>query len=180
MSSTNKKKPDFSCYLCQEPDNEQMIAYDVCENYYHFKCVGVDEQIANVPWSCTTCEDREKTVKTVTPNPTNSKNATPANTAAKEPTVKQLKQELTLFRSKYQTAQLRSDNVQIEVNALTQVRKDCRPAKCRQKYLFNLCYFNLFYQKRNVSTQNSNLNLKAFEKKSELQKQNSRANAREI
>ncbi|XP_058826816.1 uncharacterized protein LOC131686839 [Topomyia yanbarensis] len=44
-----------SCRICQSPDNSRMVCCDECSQWHHFKCVGVDEKIAYVDWSCTKC-----------------------------------------------------------------------------------------------------------------------------
>ncbi|XP_053686412.1 uncharacterized protein LOC128735954 [Sabethes cyaneus] len=44
-----------SCPLCQLPDCDEMVCCDDCERWYHFECVGVNEDVANYDWSCPEC-----------------------------------------------------------------------------------------------------------------------------
>ena len=49
------KKGTISCPLCQETDNDLMVQCDQCDLWYHFSCVGVDDQIQHVDWKCPKC-----------------------------------------------------------------------------------------------------------------------------
>ncbi|XP_053691178.1 uncharacterized protein LOC128739706 [Sabethes cyaneus] len=44
-----------SCPLCQLPDCDEMVCCDDCERWYHFQCVGVNDDVANYDWSCPEC-----------------------------------------------------------------------------------------------------------------------------
>lgn len=47
--------PGVSCRVCNSPDTSQMVSCDDCGLWHHFKCVDVDENVANVDWSCAKC-----------------------------------------------------------------------------------------------------------------------------
>lgn len=32
-----------------------MVSCDVCESWFHYECVGVDDSIEEKPWSCDVC-----------------------------------------------------------------------------------------------------------------------------
>ncbi|XP_055523244.1 uncharacterized protein LOC129717391 [Wyeomyia smithii] len=50
-----KAKPNVSCGVCQNPDNNRMVCCDDCELWFHFECVGVNEDIEEEDWSCAVC-----------------------------------------------------------------------------------------------------------------------------
>ncbi|CAF5123474.1 unnamed protein product, partial [Rotaria sp. Silwood1] len=46
------------CPSCNRPDNgqEAMIACDLCDDWYHWECVGiVEEPPESIPWFCPKC-----------------------------------------------------------------------------------------------------------------------------
>ncbi|XP_058828499.1 uncharacterized protein LOC131688314 [Topomyia yanbarensis] len=47
---------EYQCQLCQERDNEEMVQCDGCDKWFHFVCVQVTEDIANVSWVCPFCK----------------------------------------------------------------------------------------------------------------------------
>ncbi|XP_021695310.1 bromodomain adjacent to zinc finger domain protein 1A-like [Aedes aegypti] len=47
---------DYQCHLCEKRDNEEMVQCDGCDRWFHFVCVQVTEEIANVSWICPTCK----------------------------------------------------------------------------------------------------------------------------
>nr|XP_029729815.1 PHD and RING finger domain-containing protein 1-like [Aedes albopictus] len=45
-----------SCVACDRPDSdENMVACDGCECWYHFSCADVDESVSGQPWKCESC-----------------------------------------------------------------------------------------------------------------------------
>ncbi|XP_058448836.1 uncharacterized protein LOC131428813 [Malaya genurostris] len=67
-SSSNEKSPlvnEFpgaiaafesnSCRMCQNVDNSRMVQCDSCDNWYHFECVGVTQEIEYNDWKCCKC-----------------------------------------------------------------------------------------------------------------------------
>ncbi|XP_075167473.1 uncharacterized protein LOC142239564 [Haematobia irritans] len=46
---------DQNCKMCSEKDTEEMVQCDGCDQWYHFGCVGVDNEIANISWNCPNC-----------------------------------------------------------------------------------------------------------------------------
>ncbi|XP_062698812.1 uncharacterized protein LOC109398619 [Aedes albopictus] len=52
----NVQKPGVSCGECEEPGDSRMVCCDDCGEQFHFKCVGVEEGIEEVDWSCKACE----------------------------------------------------------------------------------------------------------------------------
>ncbi|XP_062541136.1 uncharacterized protein LOC134209170 [Armigeres subalbatus] len=44
-----------SCLLCNLPDCNEMVCCGRCNQWFHFDCVGVNEDVANVSWSCPDC-----------------------------------------------------------------------------------------------------------------------------
>ena len=49
---------NFNCSKCDEADNSQMVHCDNsnCDKWYHYSCVNVTDDIANIPWKCENCE----------------------------------------------------------------------------------------------------------------------------
>ncbi|XP_053698802.1 uncharacterized protein LOC128745752 [Sabethes cyaneus] len=41
-----------SCIMCQEVDTFDMVQCDVCDQWTHFGCAGVNDKIKDHPWSC--------------------------------------------------------------------------------------------------------------------------------
>ncbi|XP_053699046.1 uncharacterized protein LOC128746016 [Sabethes cyaneus] len=52
-----RRNRDCQCQLCEERDNEEMVQCDGCDRWYHFVCVHVSEDIANVSWVCPNCKE---------------------------------------------------------------------------------------------------------------------------
>ncbi|XP_036347068.1 uncharacterized protein LOC118756408 [Rhagoletis pomonella] len=46
---------EHNCNKCVEVDTERMVQCDACNSWYHFDCVGVDSNIADMSWSCEVC-----------------------------------------------------------------------------------------------------------------------------
>ncbi|XP_055636734.1 uncharacterized protein LOC129775721 [Toxorhynchites rutilus septentrionalis] len=63
------KQVESTCQACNEPDDEQMVACDRCETWWHFACVGVGESISAKDFLCPKCNPPTETTL-VTPNNT--------------------------------------------------------------------------------------------------------------
>ncbi|XP_055591192.1 uncharacterized protein LOC129743240 [Uranotaenia lowii] len=64
------KKPSVSCGMCRDPDDSRMVSCDDCGSWFHFKCVGVNEDIEEVDWSCSACvAKRTDQISSVNINP---------------------------------------------------------------------------------------------------------------
>lgn len=50
---------EYNCQICPAADTIYMVQCDVCDLWYHFQCVGVDESIgaSTVPWKCQKCSN---------------------------------------------------------------------------------------------------------------------------
>lgn len=48
---------DYNCKKCSERDNDDMVQCDGCDHWYHFECVGVDNNVADVSWNCEHCKN---------------------------------------------------------------------------------------------------------------------------
>uniref|UniRef100_A0AAG5DFX4 PHD-type domain-containing protein n=1 Tax=Anopheles atroparvus TaxID=41427 RepID=A0AAG5DFX4_ANOAO len=46
---------EAQCARCERPDNDDMVACDDCNAWFHFECVGVDQTVESREWSCSTC-----------------------------------------------------------------------------------------------------------------------------
>ncbi|XP_062538350.1 uncharacterized protein LOC134206636 [Armigeres subalbatus] len=44
-----------TCLLCDQPDDNEMVCCDRCDEWFHFNCVGVNEDVANRSWLCPDC-----------------------------------------------------------------------------------------------------------------------------
>ncbi|XP_062701549.1 uncharacterized protein LOC134285208 [Aedes albopictus] len=51
-----RRNVDYRCQLCEIRDNEEMVQCDGCDRWFHFVCVHVTEDIANVSWVCPICK----------------------------------------------------------------------------------------------------------------------------
>ncbi|CAF1117572.1 unnamed protein product, partial [Didymodactylos carnosus] len=54
------------CPGCDRPDNgqEAMIACDLCDDWYHWDCVGITEEpLENVNWYCPKCHSAGGAIK---------------------------------------------------------------------------------------------------------------------
>lgn len=60
MVASDVSPPPSSCELCHEADTQEMVQCDSCDSWYHFSCVGVTADIANVSWSCGQCHEKSK------------------------------------------------------------------------------------------------------------------------
>lgn len=44
------------CKACTNEDNTRMVQCDKCNDWYHFACVSVDQDVADRDWLCPTCQ----------------------------------------------------------------------------------------------------------------------------
>ncbi|KAJ6648775.1 Transcription initiation factor TFIID subunit 3 [Pseudolycoriella hygida] len=51
-----RRLPASSCQLCKGEDSNDMVQCDRCDLWYHFGCVGVTGDIAQVEWICDKCK----------------------------------------------------------------------------------------------------------------------------
>lgn len=51
-----RRNVDHRCRLCEKRDNEEMVQCDGCDRWFHFACVHVTEDIANISWVCPICK----------------------------------------------------------------------------------------------------------------------------
>ncbi|XP_055589164.1 uncharacterized protein LOC129741453 [Uranotaenia lowii] len=58
-NATNATKSN--CILCDQPDTDQMVGCDLCENWAHYQCAEVSESIADPDrtWKCPNCRPME-------------------------------------------------------------------------------------------------------------------------
>lgn len=50
----------YNCAICSGPDHDDvgMVGCDNCSQWFHFKCVGVTEEVKDISWSCRNCEEK--------------------------------------------------------------------------------------------------------------------------
>lgn len=48
--------PTYNCKNCVEADNIEMVQCDQCDDWFHFICVNVTQDIENHDWICVTCK----------------------------------------------------------------------------------------------------------------------------
>ena len=52
----DKTQQESACAACDRPDYEEdMVACDSCDVWFHFSCAEVDETVSNQPWKCISC-----------------------------------------------------------------------------------------------------------------------------
>lgn len=56
----HSKRKRFSCQECVEVDDDDMVMCDICEKWFHFCCVGVGLEIAELYFSCQKCNKIDK------------------------------------------------------------------------------------------------------------------------
>ncbi|XP_055630329.1 uncharacterized protein LOC129771064 [Toxorhynchites rutilus septentrionalis] len=54
---------EYSCPICKKFDNSRMVQCDDCNDWFHFDCVGVTEDVENHDWSCSQCTEAKKAAK---------------------------------------------------------------------------------------------------------------------
>ncbi|XP_017472746.1 PREDICTED: uncharacterized protein LOC108363754 [Rhagoletis zephyria] len=62
-----------NCHKCDEADSERMVQCDSCNSWYHFDCVGVDSNVADVSWNCEICR-RDTSAAAAKPTASSSPN----------------------------------------------------------------------------------------------------------
>ncbi|XP_065079701.1 uncharacterized protein LOC135702570 [Ochlerotatus camptorhynchus] len=72
-----RRKQGFHCHLCSERDSDHMVQCDGdgCKQWFHYECVEVTDDIANVSWICPLCN----TAKDSTPTAINPPTSTTTN-----------------------------------------------------------------------------------------------------
>ncbi|XP_037929022.1 uncharacterized protein LOC119663485, partial [Teleopsis dalmanni] len=53
--SSGSQKSTVQCAVCKKVKTGKMVQCDACDQWSHFACVGVDDSIADLPWSCEKC-----------------------------------------------------------------------------------------------------------------------------
>ncbi|XP_055621941.1 uncharacterized protein LOC129765562 [Toxorhynchites rutilus septentrionalis] len=48
------------CKACMDEDDTDMVQCDDCDDWYHFKCVGVNQEIAHHDWCCSHCQTNKE------------------------------------------------------------------------------------------------------------------------
>lgn len=74
---STRRNAGQNCRKCFKPDNMQMVACDKCLKWYHFVCVGVDQDVSKRDWKCDLCQAAAATLneKSVKSKATTSKSA---------------------------------------------------------------------------------------------------------
>ncbi|XP_053685635.1 uncharacterized protein LOC128735162 [Sabethes cyaneus] len=128
-------KPGVSCGICEDPDNSLMVSCDDCGRWFHFKCVGVDEGIEDVDWSCSSCETKRAA------QGTSSRGASVQGGAGNMSTAEQQNQQLQQFQRMMDQMQARFDQQQHTYEELLR-KKDLEMEKAisdlKRQYLLNL------------------------------------------
>lgn len=47
---------ESNCVTCNEPDNNDMVQCDTCDDWQHYECAGVSSDIENVEFECNKCK----------------------------------------------------------------------------------------------------------------------------
>ena len=64
MATGEERRFDsYSCQKCEEVDTEEMVQCDMCDQWFHFACVGVSADVADRDWSCTDCNEIQKAIQ---------------------------------------------------------------------------------------------------------------------
>ncbi|XP_055632470.1 uncharacterized protein LOC129772961 [Toxorhynchites rutilus septentrionalis] len=48
-----------TCQACNATDNSRMLQCDTCDDWYHFDCVGVNQDVEHQDWLCSVCEEKQ-------------------------------------------------------------------------------------------------------------------------
>lgn len=89
-TSRTPSKPEdnesvYQCELCLVTDNNDKVCCDLCQLWYHFKCVNVTSDIASQHWACLKCKGQHQQESTPSkPNEQNIPN--PVVTSANDET----------------------------------------------------------------------------------------------
>lgn len=49
-----------SCVKCDEPDTEDMVQCDDCDDWWHYECAKVKDEVKDNLWSCSACISKQK------------------------------------------------------------------------------------------------------------------------
>lgn len=47
----------YNCIKCKGMDDDHMVMCDKCDKWYHYGCVGVDNNVADYSWNCEFCDN---------------------------------------------------------------------------------------------------------------------------
>lgn len=98
-SSTEvQRNAESRCGLCQSPENSRMVACDECGQWYHFKCVNVNESVSERDWICTACGAAPAQVATESSTPIAKDNTGQQLQSDQAGTNKDLEKEIELLR----------------------------------------------------------------------------------
>ncbi|XP_053691781.1 uncharacterized protein LOC128740267 [Sabethes cyaneus] len=67
-----RRKLDFHCQLCSNRDSDQMVQCDGCKQWFHYECVEVTDDVANVSWICPICNTAKDSTPTAINPPTSA------------------------------------------------------------------------------------------------------------
>ncbi|XP_065355454.1 uncharacterized protein LOC135949918 [Calliphora vicina] len=54
---------EFNCNKCELKDTDRMVQCDSCDKWFHFECVGVNSDVANMSWNCSCRNDKPVIIK---------------------------------------------------------------------------------------------------------------------
>lgn len=60
MNMKGTKRKFSRCETCERFDYKDMVQCDNCDDWYHYRCVGVGPEIVDLNWSCVTCSKGKK------------------------------------------------------------------------------------------------------------------------
>lgn len=72
MTSNVVDESMYQCEICLVIDNQDKVCCDLCQLWYHFKCVNVTADVADKHWACMKCEGSHQ--QQSTPNRSNVTN----------------------------------------------------------------------------------------------------------
>lgn len=109
-----RKKLDFHCQLCSKRDNDQMVQCDGCKQWFHYECVEVTDDVANVTWICPICNTaKDSTPSAIHPPTITNTNQSHRNTPNEQRTdTNRPKSKAGSVRSKTSSAKIRELEVQ--------------------------------------------------------------------
>lgn len=53
---------EYNCQKCSLADTTRMVQCDSCDKWFHFECVSVNSDVANVSWNCDSCNYQQPIV----------------------------------------------------------------------------------------------------------------------
>ncbi|XP_058445267.1 uncharacterized protein LOC131426502 [Malaya genurostris] len=106
----NMSKSGVSCGMCRNPDDSRMVCCDDCGGWFHFECVGVDEGIEEVDWSCKSCEKRRTAqvspTRLTVPVPTRTTKSPKGSQEQQNKLVMEFQKQMEQMQSRFQEQQL--------------------------------------------------------------------------